>query len=969
VLLAIVLIGCCEVIWPGSAGAYPLGANQPGPIELPTGQVITPTAATGALFQDLDPRLPSAPQIRATRAGMESVSPDGRLLAILTSGGNSHLGPDRKPVPELSNEYVFLFDISGPQPKELQILSIPNTFLGLGWTPSADRLLVSGGTDDSVHEFVRSGPGFVAARTLPLGHKSVVGLPVVETGASTWILKPMAGALAVNPDGTRLLVANFENDSVSLLDLQSGRVITEQDLRPGIIDPKLRGHPGGSYPRAVIWTSTSRAYVASERDREVISLAISGKKVRVVRRMPVQGQPVALLANHSASRLYVALDNTDEVAVFDTAHDTLLEEINVVAPEAVYRNAQKLGGANSNALALTPDERTLLVSNGGENAVAVVQLSRRAQGVVPPKSSSRDRDGDDDDDDDESLREHSLVAGLVPTGWYPTGVATSKDGTTWYIVNGKSETGPNVDWCHELDAVRNTCIAENPPGPLLAENGLFMLESHNQFNWDLERAGFLTLPAPPPLELARLTRQVAHNDHFDNPGVDAKDRQLFTFLREHIHHVIYIIKENRTYDQILGDLEVGNGDPRLTLFPDNIAPNHHAIARRFVTLDNFLVSGEGSWTGWDWSTAARINDFREREEPITAHRGLLGSMWGANRHMNMGYATNAERHAERPISPTDPDILPGARDVAALDGPGGEEGKGYVWDAALRRGLTVRNYGFFGLIDWGPARVSHPFAQGVSQFYPTIPTLIPLTDRYYRGWDPAYPDYWRYTEWKREFAAFSAAKVAPNLMLVQLGNDHLGAYQNAIDGVNTPETQMGDNDYALGLILETVANSPFAADTLVIALEDDTCDGPDHVNAFRSIALIAGPYVRQHAVISTHFTTVSVVKTIEEVLGLDPVGLNDALAVPMSDVFDQNATAWSYQAIVPDMLRSTKLPLPAADHAYNATPRHSAAYWSRVMSDQDFSAVDRVDPATFNHALWRGLKGDAPYPKEAPPAH
>jgi hypothetical protein len=198
-------------------------------------------------------------------------------------------------------------------------------------------------------------------------------------------------------------------------------------------------------------------------------------------------------------------------------------------------------------------------------------------------------------------------------------------------------------------------------------------------------------------------------------------------------------------------------------------------------------------------------------------------------------------------------------------------------------------------------------------------------------------------------------------MLVELGGDHLGSYRTAIDGVNTPETQMGDNDYALGLIIETIANSPFANDTLIIALEDDACDGPDHVDAFRSLVLFAGPYVRQHAVISKRYTTVSVVKTIEKVLGLDPVGLNDALAAPMTDVFDPTAT-WSYKATVPDMLRSTKLPLPPADHVSNTTPQHPAAYWSRVMAGQDFSAVDHVDPQTSNRALWHGLRGNMPYP-------
>ena len=229
------------------------------------------------------------------------------------------------------------------------------------------------------------------------------------------------------------------------------------------------------------------------------------------------------------------------------------------------------------------------------------------------------------------------------------------------------------------------------------------------------------------------------------------------------------------------------------------------------------------------------------------------------------------------------------------------------------------------------------------------------------------PDFWRIKEWKREFAEFVAKGAAPNLMLVALSNDHFGAYDKAIDGVNTPETQMADNDYALGQLIETVADSPFAKDTLIVSIEDDACDGPDHVDAHRSIALFAGPYIRQHAVVSTRYTTVSVVKTIEEILGIGSIGLNDALAVPMSDVFDPNQVSWSYKAIVPDVLRSTKLPLPPVDHASIELPTHSAAYWTRAMAGQDFSGPDRIEPVSFNRTLWRGLMSDTPYPAAARP--
>jgi hypothetical protein len=502
------------------------------------------------------------------------------------------------------------------------------------------------------------------------------------------------------------------------------------------------------------------------------------------------------------------------------------------------------------------------------------------------------------------------------------------------------------------------CIPEKGTDWDLAKNGIGVLVAENQSVWQTEKAGFLTIPAPSPLELARLTKQVAHNNRFDLPEMTKADQRLFSFLREHIKHVIYIVKENRTYDQLLGDLEIGNGDPRLAIFPEKFSPNHHAIARNFVTLDNFLVSGEGSWTGWDWSVSAQTNDLTERGEPL-----LMAERTSLDRFLNTAYATNAERKIYDPRTPSDPDLLPGTRDVTEVDGPDGDEGKGYLWDAALRRGRTLRNWGFFGGYRSPDLPLVHdPYAQKLRVFVPTKASLIPYSDPYYREFELALPDYWKLQEWKREFDAFSASKAAPNLMLVQLGNDHFGAFDRAIDGVNTPDTQMADNDYALGLLIETVANSPFASDTLIVSIEDDACDGPDHVDAHRSVTLIAGPYVRQHALVSTRYTTVSVVKTIEEILGLDPIGLNDTFAAPMSDIFDPTITTWSYKAIVPDVLRSTKLPLPPADHAYNVAPRRSAEYWTNAMAGQDFSGPDRIDPVTFNRALWRGLKGDSPYP-------
>ena len=926
--------------------------------ELPTGKTVTPTATAGSLFEYLNPHNPAAPNLTLNGVASVALSPDGRWLAIITSGYNTFANPMGKFTPTLATEYLLMFAVAAQRPRQVVALPIRTTLQGLSWAPSSDRVYVSGGVDDSVDEFVCDRGTFKVGRTFHLGHKVWVGGASPEPTASG----SAVSAVAVGPNGRRLLVANYMNDSVSLIDLASGHIICEQDLRPGIIDKRRRGHPGGSYPRALLWLSSTRAYVASERDREIVPLRIGSRSIAVGRRIRAPGQPVAMTANRRGSRLYIALDTSSQVGVVDTAHGRLVELIDVVAPPALFQNKRRLGGADTNALALMPDERVLLASNGGENAIAVVQLGDRARDGA---RGSRERaDGGD-------AVVKSAVVGLVPTGWYPDGVTTSLDGRTWFVVNGKSPTGPNASWCNNSDPMQQTCVPNK-----YAQNyyDSTITQAENQHVEQLEKGGFLTLPAPTPLELARLTKLVGRNNRMDRPDQSKAEEDLFALLKQRIKHVIYIMKENRSYDQILGDLKGANGDPRLTLFPERITPNHHAIARGFVTLDNTLVPAEGSIQGFMWTYTGQTNDHNERTEPL----GYVGRAtidgYGSNRGIDMGLATSAQRHAQYTASPTNPDILPGTHDVNAPDGPDGMEGLGFLWDVALREGLTIRNYGlspefrtdissYFCTEDCSPLpNVQDAFGAGMRVYWPSKASIAPYSDPYFRPFMPAYPDYWRVEEWRREFDEYSREGSLPQLTTMWLGGDHIGWFGQAFDGVNTPEAQMADNDYALGMIVEVVADSPFAKDTLIVSIEDDAWDGWDHLDAHRTVALFAGPYVRQHVVVSTRYTTVNVLKTVEELLGTGPIGLNDALAEPMADVFDPSAAQWSYKAIVPDVLRTTKLPLPPSDHAITDVPRHSAAYWAKAMANQDFSGPDRVDPVTFDQALWRGLKGNAPYP-------
>jgi DNA-binding beta-propeller fold protein YncE len=708
----------------------------------------------------------------------------------------------------------------------------------------------------------------------------------------------------------------------------------------------------------VAFTSDAVAFVGVDRDREILALTVGASRLSLERRIPVKGQPAALTAGAGGRRLYAALDNTDALAVLDGRTGRVLERIPTLAPNALPI-PRGLGGVGADSVALSADGRTALLANGGQNAVAVVRLSALAQGLKTlPRRRGRDDDGDGDDDDHGGrARDVSAVVGLIPTGWYPTGAALSMGGDRLYIINAKSNPGPNPEGCR-------ASLAVSGPQPCRAAN---------QYVWQLEKAGFLTLPTPTPAELGALTQQVALNNHY-RPAAEAQaDAALMAALRQRIRHVVYIVKENRTYDQVLGDLEVGDGDPRLAILGRPLTPNHHALARAFVDLDNFMDSGESSNTGWNWTTAGRTNDFTEREAPVNyAGRGLQYDQEGANRNVNVGLASPAARIAANPATPKDPNLLVGEADVAAPDGPDGDAGDGYLWNAALNAGLSLRNWGFYGDLSRyeasaGPARIPRerdPHAKDLQVFITTKAALRPYTDPYFRGFDQAFPDYWRYKEWAREFDGFVAKGEAPSLMLLRLPHDHFGSFAEGIDGLNSVETEIADNDYALGLIVEKISKSPFAKDTLIFVVEDDAQDGPDHVNAHRSIALVVGPYVKQRAVVSTRYTTVSMLRTIEEILGLKPLNLNDAMARPMSEVFDLAAADWSFTATASKALQNTALPIPRDAFAQACPIRRprSAAYWERAMAGQDFSREDHLDTPAFNAALWRGLAPGTPEP-------
>jgi DNA-binding beta-propeller fold protein YncE len=352
-----------------------------------------------------------------------------------------------------------------------------------------------------------------------------------------------------------------------------------------------------------------------------------------------------------------------------------------------------------------------------------------------------------------------------------------------------------------------------------------------------------------------------------------------------------------------------------------------------------------------------------------ANRGLSLDFNGFDRNVNVAIPTLAGRRAANPLTPNDPDVLAGQTDVGAPDGPNNEENTGHLWDAALRAGLTVRNYGFFvdpacySVPQCAIPLVHHPFETGTVVAFPANAALTPYTDPYYRGFDCNFPDYYRYTEWEREFDANYATGGLPALSLVALGHDHTGTFGTAIDLVNTPELMVADNDYAVGLLIQKIAGSIYASNTLIFVIEDDAQDGGDHVDSHRTTAYVAGAYVKQGVVVSTPYNTLDFIRTMEEVLGLPPMNLNDALARPMADIFNTTPSNWSFTATPSTYLYATQLPLPPPS-ANLIVPKstHNAKYWARVTKGMDFTAVDRIDSAVYNRILWKGLMGNKPYP-------
>ena len=636
-----------------------------------------------------------------------------------------------------------------------------------------------------------------------------------------------AAGLALAPGGERLAVVGDLADSVYLLDASPLK--------------RTAAAATGDHPYTAAFAPDGRTVYVSNWGDSTISVYTVGARALTPRAaIQVAPRPSALLVAPDGRTLYVAHSSADEVSVVD------VREGKVEATIALGLTSRAPHGSGPNALALAPGGHTLYVANADNNAVAVVDLSRE---------------------------EGPRVVGLIPTAWYPTAVAISRDGKTLYVANGKGlGAGPNTQGPTAPHAQRGEYIAALIVGSVSA------------------------IPVPDARTLTDYTWQVVDNSPYRDallarvPWPEQSPIPDSVGKRSPIRHVLYVIRENRTYDQVLGDDARGDGDARLAIFGDSVTPNAHAIADQFVLFDNFYVNGDVSADGHMWSDAAIAGDYTDKT-------------WPANYSGRRAW-----------------DFLAGLPVLDPL--------AGYLWDAARRAGVSVRNYG--EMTQWdsaaGRARADD---KGLER----------VTDTRYVGWDLEVTDSTRVDEFLRELREAEARDSLPQLMILDLPQDHTYGRQ---PGRPTPRSMVAENDRALGRMVEALSHSRFWPQLAVFVLEDDAQNGPDHVDAHRSPLLVASPWVRRGMVDSSFYTTASVLRTIELILGLGPMTQYDAGATPLFDAFTMQ----------PDSGAWTSLPSRWPLTETNPQGMRSS------LDPRLFLRPDMADENVLNREIWASVRSD-----------
>src|SRR4051812_4363170 len=615
--------------------------------------------------------------------------------------------------------------------------------------------------------------------------------------------------------------------------------------------------PTERYPYGVAVTPDGSVYVSAWGGRTVSAFAATtngtlgpGTRIKVAR------HPSALLSSIDGTRLFVASGSTDRIDVIDTRSRELVTTLTDPAPAATGE------GSTPNALSLSPDGRRLFVAEGDNNAVAVFDLSASASGMSGANRAD-------------------VLAGRIPVGWYPSALVA--DGSDLIVVNGKGRgTAPNVGHWQPGQ--------EQPPHTPDYTLG--------QINGTLTIVPAVSVSAT---DLAVFSARVASANGWDGAQAQKKYPPF--------EHVIYIIKENRTYDQVFGDLRQADGDASLVFFPRAVSPNHHALAERFGIFDRFFVNAEVSPDGHNWSMGAYVADYGEKTIPSHySSRGRTYDYQGMNR-----------------------DSLP--------DDDVSEPANGYLWNLAERAGITYRDYGEFVA-----EQEDRPAPGGAVRTTPTKRALLDHTNTAYSGWNLDIPDQARADVWLREFQDFVRAGNMPALEILTLPNDHTSG---AHAGRPTPRAYMADNDLALGRIVEALTKSPYWKNTVIFVLEDDAQDGPDHVDSHRSPLLVISAYNR-FGVSHRFANTTDVLATIEDILGLTRMSQFDHYGRPLREIWESTPDLSRYAA-----LRSA-VPLDEKN------PRRGAlAEASKTLALQK---ADMADEELFNHILWQAIKGDKPYP-------
>lgn len=768
--------------------------------------------------------------------------PDNRRVLVATSGYNAH---------ELT-----LIDL--PEAKKLDTQTVRESWYGLVLSPMGEKVWWSGGGGNQRHEFHVEGAKLIAADAAAKKE------PPKANNA------PQEAKKETKPAGKNFqsgMALDAKRQVLYWLDIDAG-AITSIDLS-GKRPDKTTTIGGRPYDVALA-RNGAHLYVSDWAGRSV--LVLDPVDLRVVSRIAVGEHPNQIAVHPKDNRIFVACASSNAVMVIDTVRGVVTETI----ATALFPRSPE--GSTPDAVAVSADGKTLFVANADNNCIVVVDLDEVNQ---------------------------SIVKGFIPTGWYPTAVAVTPDGKNLLVGVGKgNQTKPNpITPPKEGEAATKSdakapAKADAPPSPTKARPFPYI---------GTTLSGALSIvPVPDEKQLAAYTEIVYRNCPYSDKLLTSAPHPHKTAIPNKvgepspIKHVIYVIKENRTYDQVFGDMPRGNGDPSLVLFGENVTPNHHKLANEFVLLDNLYCNGHVSADGHPWSTMAYNTDYIARN-------------WALTYSKRSGVDDDDEGNLSK--------------------GP-----SGYLWDACARAGLSYRNYGEYG------TRVSQP--DGSFTIDGRVPGLKGHTCPTFNFFGEQARDTERMDAFLAEFREFERNGNLPRLIIMSLGEDH--TFGTKV-GSNTPRACVASNDLALGRLVDAVSHSKFWPETAIFVIEDDAQNGPDHVDAHRTVGLVISPYVRRGHLDSSQYSTVSMIRTMELILGLPPLSQYDAAARPMFESFTDKADLKPYEV---------------ADPRIDLKERNrDLAYGADRSGKMDFSDCDKIDDFELNEILWRSIKGaNAPLP-------